>query len=344
MKFRDRDIIRDVDGRIFVVLGHIQPTERILSFLKYIPDPNGKWVSGTQRFRRSFWGDVGSVIDGLQVVPREYIVNDPYFGTELLEVPLSHVEKHFIPEERLEEIRKNGPNDRLESLALGLANAIHDTLEIPFSDIGVAGSILWKGHNPEFSDINMNVYGLRNSWILKKSYESVSNADKVRLRKSDEWIRGVERILERVPALSQEDVDNLFERRFAFYYDNQCIGVTPVIRPDESPIQYGSESYRQVSDIPITTLFQVNDSKHGLFSPSIIEGESPLLEGFDDIQVSRLLIYEGIYSGLFEDGDNLEVTGTLQQVSSLASNRDDFYQLMIGTKTGAGKEYIRILE
>ena len=342
-KFRDRDIIRDIDGRILVVLGYIQPTDQILAFLKYIPDASGKWASGAKRYRRAFWGDVDSVVDGIHDVPSEYVVNDSHFGTELIEVPIDYIEKHFLPEERLEEIRGDGPTDKLESQALGLANAIHDTLGISFSDLGVAGSILWKGHNPEFSDINMNVYGFENSWILKTSYESVSNADKVRLRKSDEWIRGVERILARVPNLSREDIDKLFERRFAFYYDNQCIGVTPVLRPEESPIQYGSESYQQISDLPITLTFVVEDSRYGLFSPSIVEGRSSIIDESEGTRISRLLIYEGIYNGLFKAGDLLEVTGTLQRVSSRRGNQDDFYQLMIGTKTGAGKEYIRLL-
>ncbi|MFW9919588.1 MAG: hypothetical protein ACFFED_08315 [Candidatus Thorarchaeota archaeon] len=342
-QFRDRDIIRDTDGRIFVVLGHIQPHDRVLAFLKYVPDPNGKWLSEGQRYRRTFWGDVGSVVNGLLKVPTEYLADDLHFGTELLEVPLSHIQRHFIPESRLDEIRKDGPADRLESLAAGLADALHDTLGVSYSDMGVAGSILWKGHSPEFSDINMNIYGFQNSWALKESYESVSAAEKVRLRTSDEWVRGANRILERVPALTQDDIDKLFERRFAFYYDNQCIGVTPVLRPAECPIPYGSESYHQVSVTPIKVRFEVENVSYSLFSPSIVEGTTPSLQQFEGVKASRLLIYEGIYSGLFNVGDHLEVTGMLQRVHPMSDNREDFYQLMIGTKDGAGIEYIRIL-
>ncbi len=342
-KFRDRDIIMDADGRIFVVLGYIQPHDRVLSFLKYIPDPEGKWVSGSQRFRRTFWGDVDSVVNGLQILPPEYVTDDSHFGTTLLEVPLEDIQKHFLPETRLDDIRMHGPADRLEALAAGLADALHDTLNVSYSDIGVAGSILWKGHSPTFSDINMNIFGFKNSWKLKESYESVSMAEKVRLRKSDEWKRGVTRIIERVPALSQKDVDHLFERRFAFYYDEQCIGVTPVLRPDEAPILHGSESYHQVSDAPITTSFEVEEIGYGLFSPSIIEGTSPILREFGDVRLSRLLIYEGIYNGLFKSGDRLEVSGMLQRVRPRPEEQEEFYQLMVGTKIGAGKEYIRLL-
>ena len=36
-RVRDRDIFRDKQGRMFVTLGYIQPPDRILSFLKYVP-------------------------------------------------------------------------------------------------------------------------------------------------------------------------------------------------------------------------------------------------------------------------------------------------------------------
>ena len=38
---RDRDVFHDSAGRVSVALGYIQPTSRILSYLKYIPDAEG---------------------------------------------------------------------------------------------------------------------------------------------------------------------------------------------------------------------------------------------------------------------------------------------------------------
>jgi predicted nucleotidyltransferase len=116
--------------------------------------------------------------------------------------------------------------------------------------------------------------------------------------------------------------------------------VTPVLHPDEVPIQYSSESYQQVSSIPITVSFEVEDDKYGLFSPAILYGRSEPIASLNGGTVSRLMVYEGVYNGLVENGDILEVTGSLQKVLSKA--RGTFYQLMIGTKAGAGKEYIRL--
>jgi predicted nucleotidyltransferase len=341
-EFRDRDIIMDTDGRIFVVLGYIQPKDRILSFLKYMPDRQGKWSLGGQRYRRMFFGGVDSVVSGLEVVPQDYLSHDLHFGTELLEVPYVRVASHYRPEERLDEIVREGPSDRLEDMALRLAEALHDTLGIPMQDIGVAGSILWKGHNPSFSDINMNVYGFRNSWTLKNEHDAVGSSRDVRLRKSDEWERGINRILERIPVLSRPDIDMLFQRRFAFYYDDQCIGVTPVLRADEAPIIHGSEKYRTVEPTPVKAAFSVHSVEYGLFNPGIIEGRSEPLDKIGGLSATRVMIYDGIFNGLFNQGDTLEISGTLQQVTADGRAPGESYQLMVGSKSGAGLEYVRL--
>ena len=54
------------------------------------------------------------------------------------------------------------------------------------------------------------------------------------------------------------------------------------------------------------------------------------------------MLYDGAFGGLLRTGDRVEVTGTLQMV--VPTNGDDpFYQIMVGTKSGAGKEFIRLL-
>lgn len=339
----DRDIIRDNDGRIFVVLGYIQPEKRALSFLKYIPASEGRWEFSGQKYRRIFYGNVEAVTDGLEIVPAEYLVEDAHFGTTLLEVPFENIEKHYRPDNRLEEILAHGAGDKLEAAVVGMATALHDRLGIPLADIGVAGSIAWKGHNPEFSDINMNVYGFENSWNLQENHEKASKDNHVRLRNLEEWDTGISRVMKRIPSLSVEDMKKLFARRFAFYYDEQCIGITPVLRPEEAPIIHGGESYTQVSPESLRINFEVEDADYGIFHPSLLVGRT-LTETPENKLVSRIMVYDGAFTGLFSAGDILEVSGTLQRVVSAAKEVPEFYQLMVGTKDGARREYIRFIE
>jgi predicted nucleotidyltransferase len=338
---RDRDVFHDIEGRVFVVLGYIQPSDRILSFLKYVPDSAGKWMSGGVRYRRIFWGSVASTVEGMDILPTDYLVVDPHFGTELLEPPRKVVSKYFKPELRLGEILDEGPKDSLEELVHRGATALHDTLDIPFDNIGVAGSILWRGHEPGHSDVNMNVYGFESSWKLHNNYESVRDQTKgSTLRELPDWEHAISRVHSRVPIMKTEDLQNLFIRRKALCLDSMCIGITPILHPEEVPIQHGSESYHTLSSEPVTITMDIESADYGIFHPAIYEGSSERLIVINGEKVDRILVYDGAFGGLLRLEDRVEVRGTVQKVTR---GDEILYQVMVGTKSGAGKEYIRLV-
>lgn len=340
---RDRDIFHDTEGRVFVVLGYIQPSDRILSFLKYVPDPSGEWQSSGIKYKRIFWGSVSSTVDGMRLLPSDYIIADSHFGTDLLEPPRVNIAKYFSPEIRLKEIIESGPNDHLEELAKRGADTLHDVLGISYEHIGVAGSILWKGHNLERSDINMNIYGFDNSWSLHENYESlIEGREGTRLRELVDWKHAMARVHARIPIMKSEDLQNLFVRRKALCLGDVCIGITPILLPSESPIYYGSESYTAITTEPMTIKMEIEEAESGIFHPAIYGVQSSPLDVIDGESVSRIMVYDGAFGGLLRTGDRVEVTGTLQRV--VPTNRDQtFYQIMVGTKSGAGKEHIRLL-
>lgn len=339
---RDRDIFHDIGGRVFVVLGHIQPSDRILSFLKYVPDSSGDWQSRDIKYKRIFWGSVSSTVDGMNLLPSDYIVEDSHFGTDLLEPHRNNVAKYFSPEIRLKEIVEHGANDPLEELAKRGADTLHDALGIRYDNIGVAGSVLWKGHNLERSDINMNIYGFDDSWTLHNNYESlIEGREESRLRELADWQHAIARVHARVPIMKSEDLQNLFTRRKALCLGDVCIGITPILLPDEAPIYYGSESYTAISTKPMTITMEIEEVEFGLFHPAIYDGQSPPLDVIDGDSVSRIMVYDGAFGGLLRTDDRVDVTGTLQRV--VPTNGDTlFYQIMVGTKSGAGKEFIRL--
>ncbi|MHA2046560.1 MAG: hypothetical protein ACW99G_17370 [Candidatus Thorarchaeota archaeon] len=341
VQVRDRDVFFDVEGRVFVVLGHIQPSERILSFLKYVPDPSGDWESRNVRYKRIFWGSVTSTVDGMDLLPADYLFDDSHFGTELMEPPREVVSKYFKPELRIGEILDEGPKDSLEELVHRGATALHESLDIPLEDLGVAGSILWKGHEPGHSDVNMNVYGFENSWKLHNNYETVRERTQgSSLRELPDWEHAMSRVHSRVPIMDTEDLQSLFARRKALCLDSICIGITPILRPAEIPIEHGSESYVSLSTEPITLTMDIKSTDYGIFHPAIYEGSSEPQDSIGGEQVSRILVYDGAFGGLLRPEDRVEVTGTLQKV---IRNDEILYQMMVGTKSGAGKEFIRLI-
>jgi predicted nucleotidyltransferase len=338
-RVRDRDIFRDFQNRLFVVLGYIQPSDRVLSYLKYVPADEGMWSAGGIRYRRIFWGSVDSTLEGMAILPQDYTIEDPHFQTCLVEPPREMIKEYYNPELRLGEILEE-PTDTLEVLTKSAAEIVHDEFGVAFDSIGVAGSILWKGHNTAHSDINMNIYGFTNAWNLVNSIERVDGSrNHARLRSLPEWKHAIGRVHNRIAVLGSTDLDALFSRRRALCIDKRCIGITPVLYPEEAPILHSSESYITQNPNPQKFKMIIESIKYGIFHPAIYEIAA--MEHNDSV-ISRIMVYDGAFGGLFEEGDSVEVSGTLQKVTTNKKS-PDFYQVMVGTKSGSGKEYIRFL-
>ncbi|NWF96107.1 MAG: hypothetical protein HXY34_08180 [Candidatus Thorarchaeota archaeon] len=339
---RDRDVFHDKYGRVFVTLGHIQPSDRVLSILKYIPHSAGKWRKGASCYQRVFWGGVASFVSGLTELPPQYITYDHHFGTRLPEVPRSEIAFYFSPEDRLKEIIDSGPKDILEERAASLSHELNTHLGLPYSRLGVTGSVLWKAHDPLFSDLNMNVYGLEASWALQKGYQTLEKAsDSITLRRDEDWAATAARMLNRSPELTNTDIHRLLERRTGIHLNGHCVGITPVLLPDEAPILHGAERYTTLGHEPVTTVVKIIDDRFGLFTPSIYPCTTDSTDPRNG--VSRLIIYEGAFRGLLRSGDVVQVKGMLQSVVPQDGIREPFTQVMIGSMNGAGSEYMRLL-
>lgn len=339
-QFRDRDIFEDTEGRLFVTLGYIQPRDRVLSYLKYVPDDKGQWIKSGTRYRRIFWGSVDSVVSGTTLLPSFYSVDDNHFQTSLIEPPRYVIKKYYQPEKRLVEILED-PKDKLEEETKMATETLHDEFKIPVDALGITGSILWKGHNINYSDINMNVYSYEHSWTLQKEYELLNEVKgPMRLRKQIEWNHAIERIHQRVPTLHYEDLQSIFARRKVLCIGDRCIGVTPVLLPDEAPIDHGSESYFPLPSEPRTLKMTIENSDYSIFHPALYETD-PV--DFGGVTIQRILVYDGAFGGLFRSGDRVEVSGMIQRVVQKRTG-SSIGQIMVGTKVGSGKEYIRLVK
>ena len=91
---------------------------------------------------------------------------------------------------------------------------------------------------------------------------------------------------------------------------------------------------------------ELNLTAYSSFTPALFDCESHPLDLLDGDRVSRLMVYDGAFKDLFKDGDRVEVHGTLQQVVPVSPDGTEksFYQMMVGTKAGAGREFIRVVE
>jgi len=159
------------------VIGNLHPADRVIAYLKYIPDEQGKWGLGRSRYRRALATyNVPSVMDSMGFLREkapQYVFESTVDGISLPAVPIERVTAHLCPETRLLELRNSQSRDELESKALRFARVISEEAGVPTESIGLTGSILARIHNSAFSDIDLVGCGWDNALRVRTFWHEV---------------------------------------------------------------------------------------------------------------------------------------------------------------------------
>ncbi|MGO8805023.1 MAG: hypothetical protein ACLQO7_00250 [Candidatus Bathyarchaeia archaeon] len=159
MRAREGDLIKTKSNVVFDVKGLVHPAGKIVAFPRFIPSPQG-----TRQGKEGTYGKVYSLGDRFKYLQQNHpdlIVFDPVFGETMCEVPIADIAEHYKPEEKLWSLRTSKDLTVLESKALQLAETLKKEANIPWSSIGISGSIM-AGLSTEKSDIDPLVYGVEN--------------------------------------------------------------------------------------------------------------------------------------------------------------------------------------
>ena len=110
MRARPRDFIYTTDDLFFATTTYLHPDDRIISFLRYIPDQNGD---------RSLNGIKYSKVDSKQAYEflgknfPEYLFECDITNVLMMGVPTEKVEQILRPNYRLKEIIESSNRDKL---------------------------------------------------------------------------------------------------------------------------------------------------------------------------------------------------------------------------------------
>lgn len=185
MKARARDFIYTKDNLFFATTSYLHPEDKILSFLRYVPDPNGNRSKNGQRYSKV---DSKQAYKFLGKKYPEYLFGQGE-GLKMMGVPLDKVEKILKPEKRVKEILNSTDNDELLKKVVKLVNIFHDQADIPYSKMGVSGSILPGLYDPAVSDIDFVVYGLKNHRKAMDTFGEIKDKSDLRSISDEYWMR-----------------------------------------------------------------------------------------------------------------------------------------------------------
>jgi len=166
VKLRDRDSVQTKEGLLFRILGSSQPRGAYFCDAEYASakiftskDPRAlRNGGGNQRIFYKFYDDEGwkFIADKYP----QYLIPNKMIGANIVGVDKSDIAEVYQPQKRLKALLKEKNNDKLRNAMKRVLGIVEKHSGLDSSSFGVFGSMLFGIDHPDFSDIDLLVYGI----------------------------------------------------------------------------------------------------------------------------------------------------------------------------------------
>lgn len=329
MRAREGDLIKMDNNVIFDVKGLVQPPDKVIAFPRYIPSPEG-----TRGSKGNLYGKIYNLAERftfLQYKLPNLIVADPVFGEKLCEVPVKTIKKHYEPIKKLRALRTAKKTEDLENKAVRLAEALKKAAGIPWSSIGISGSVM-AGLFTLQSDIDPLVYGANN---CHKAYAALQSLLKDKDSHFKPYTRQELQVLfefrSKDTHMSFEDFARV-ESRKAF--QGKFMGTDYFVRFvkdwNEVGEQYGDVCYENCGYAKITAT--VADDSEALFTPCTYKVENvQVVEGEKVEPLVEVASFRGRFCMQAVADEKVTVQGKVERVRDKRQKRE-YFRILIGNK------------
>jgi hypothetical protein len=309
---KDRDFVETTEGLIFCVVGYVHPPGRYAAYLKYTPAGAGKWARGDVAYRRELpyyhVRHVRRTLEWLEAEHPRYLWTDPATGLRFSHVPADAVARYYVPEQRLAEIVA-GPADRLEEETRDLALLLARAAAVPLEALGVSGSVLLGLHNPDFSDIDLLVYGAESVRRLRAVVDRLGSEGLVPLPEERRARWRAETAFRF--GLDGEWVAELETRRWHYrLFRGRYVSLHATRADDEIREAYGDRRYAPLGRAVVEA--RVTDASEAMFLPAVYRVEDVRWHEGGPGSLEEIVAFEGLYSGAAETGERIRAIGHLE--------------------------------
>jgi len=344
--FRDRDFLQTREGFFFCVVGPFHPSDRVISYLKYVPAEFGSWGKGKKRFRRVMKTyTIPSLLETFSLLEREYphyMFDSPVYNIRMTGVCHAHITKHFKPEEKLAQLVRTHHPDPLQKKLIRFTSFLAETSKISVGSFGVTGSIVLDIHHPEFSDFDVTIYGLKNSLTVKNALTTEYTLSNPAIQRFEGGILKAwcEAKARNYP-LTVDEALQIYERKWNIgLFENTRFSLHPVRLEQELSEKYGDKTHYPVETIIVRAV--VCESADPMFLPAVYSiRDVEVVEGPLVSDIEEVISYESLYDNLAEVGEAIEARGKLERVLDTKTGRE-YHRVLVGSPEGKGREYIKL--
>ena len=340
LKLRDRDAIVTREGLIFRVLGYTHPPGGYICDAEYAPpqvfessNPKAPRGYGRTVFYK-FYGDEGWRLIR-EKFPHHMLLHKP-LGKKVLGVKCGNIAEVRRPEEILHRIAGSKPRDKLLEALQRILKIIVEDYGLPLRGFGVFGSILHGFHHPNFSDIDMTVYGEKNlrklRGVLRELYSDKSSNLSNEFE-NENFILHVMRKTWRFKNLSPKEFI-WHQRRKLIYGVFQDETLRRTIKVEFEPIKSWSEIRNEYPSLRrivrkgwIKAILRVKGDSEGAYMPSVYYVEPlKIVDGPRADDIVRVVSYLEEFRMQCWRDEVVYVEGNLELVETRSEN---FHQITL---------------
>ena len=352
-KVRTRDFIYTTDDLLFASTNYVHPDNRYISFLRYIPDPEGDRERDGKKYRK-----VSS--DEAYTFLRENYPDYLYFcdvtNVEMMGVPHEKVKEIIKPDERLAQLRadfkagKELKNPEIMAKLMDVSDFFHYVAGVPYENLGISGSILPGLHKEDVSDIDFVIFGLENHRKAMKAFRDNKNKP-VYIEEIDKKIQlnGIEdEFWQRVYNKRMKDSSLTFDE-FRWYENRKgnrgtingtLFDILCTRDYDEISGTWGDTVYEPQGTSQIEC--KITSALGAFDNPSLYTIEDLKVIDGVDVPMKEVVSFTHTYAGEVVDGEEVVAKGKVEKV--IKNGKDSHYRLVVGTTRESMDEYIKLKE
>jgi len=322
------DLILIKDNSIFDVKGLVHPSDKVIAFPRFIPDPSGDREHEGYKYKKVY--NMSARFKFLEQNFPQYVVYDPIFDEKLCEVPLENVKYYFKPVNRLRELRRDEELDELEEEALKFLELLKSYANVSWSKIGISGSILVKLHTPN-SDIDPVIYGTENCRKVYRALKSLTQDLKSHVKAySIEELHGLFKFRVKDTRMPFKDFEKTESRKvLQGKFKNRDYFARFVKDWSKTKSEYGVIRYRNVGYAKIRAT--IEDDSEGIFTPCSYKLKNVnILEGVH-FPIEEVASFRGRFCEQARIGEVVIAQGKTERVIDNKENRE-YFRLLLGNK------------